>query len=124
MKLTRTIAALGIAAGLTAGCQAKTPSTAPTDQPTAPSVQMTAPPTTDTTEAKVVLPPGAKSSDPSQVVAVFARIAAETDCAALQQEFDTAADNHDRDAGTDRGELELRYMNAADKRMDKAGCYK
>jgi len=55
---------------------------------------------------------------------VYARIAAETDCAALQDEFDTADAAHERaDAGSHAAEVALSYMQAADDRMEEVGCY-
>jgi len=48
--------------------------------------------------------------------AVYARIEAETDCAALQREFDTA------EAGPAR-EWKVPYMEGADARMREVGCY-
>jgi hypothetical protein len=58
--------------------------------------------------------------------AVYQRIAADTDCASLQAQFDQAAANHDRDS--DAGDLEAMkwstgYMVAADDRMRGLGCY-
>lgn len=61
---------------------------------------------------------------------VYARIAAETDCQILQDEFDRAADNFDRAVaadepageGTER-EWTVAYMKAADERMAAIGCY-
>jgi hypothetical protein len=58
--------------------------------------------------------------------AVYQRIAAETDCDALQVQFDQASANHDRD--TAAGDLEAMrwstgYMAAADDRMRAIGCY-
>lgn len=44
--------------------------------------------------------------------AVYERIAASSDCAALQREFDTAEAN-----------AQSAYMAAADARMRKVGCY-
>jgi hypothetical protein len=58
--------------------------------------------------------------------AVYERIASETDCAALQHEFDTADVNHTRDLGRDRldlADVDVAYMNAADDRMREIGCY-
>jgi hypothetical protein len=54
------------------------------------------------------------SSDPSPTgnPAVFDRISVETDCVALQREFDIAESNHHTD-----------YMVAADERMRADGCY-
>jgi hypothetical protein len=58
--------------------------------------------------------------------AVYQRISAMTDCAALQAEFDTAEANHGRDL--DSGKLDLAvidtsYMSAADDRMRAINCY-
>jgi hypothetical protein len=57
---------------------------------------------------------------------VIDRIEATSDCNALQREFDTASRNHD--IQSENGNLELmklttRYMVAADRRMQKLGCY-
>ncbi len=55
---------------------------------------------------------------------VYQRIAAETDCAALQAEFDTAATGHKRDMGSaliDDGDTG--YMEAAEARMKNQGCH-
>ena len=46
---------------------------------------------------------------------VYERIAGLEDCAALQQEFDTAEANG--------GETGTAYMKAADERMQELGCY-
>lgn len=56
--------------------------------------------------------------------AVYARIAALTDCQALQREFDVAMDNADRqhDAGG-TADASLAYSEAADERMREVGCY-
>jgi hypothetical protein len=58
--------------------------------------------------------------------AVYQRINAMTDCAAIQVEFDTAEANHRRDL--DSGELDLAvidtsHMSAADERMRAINCY-
>ena len=47
---------------------------------------------------------------------VYERIESETDCAALQEEFDTA------EAGPP-SEWKVPYMEAADARMRELGCY-
>ena len=69
--------------------------------------------------APVATPPGRAE--------VYERIAALTDCAALQREFDQAETNGR--AARARGDLDLSristsYMEAADKRMREAGCYR
>lgn len=62
----------------------------------------------------------ARPGDP----AVYQRIDGATDCAGLQQEFDTASDSHDRaDAGSDQAEWAVAYMQAADARMKELDCY-
>ena len=48
--------------------------------------------------------------------AVYARIEAETDCAVLQQEFDTAQSGPSTD-------WKVPYMEAADARLREVGCY-
>jgi hypothetical protein len=56
--------------------------------------------------------------------AVYQRIATETDCAALQAEFDQAAANNDAaDPGTSQHRQTTGYMRAADDRMREVGCY-
>lgn len=56
--------------------------------------------------------------------AVSERIRTETDCATLQQEFDTASDNFDRaEPGSPAADASLAYMNLADDRMQEVGCY-
>lgn len=53
-----------------------------------------------------------------------ARIEAMTDCAELQREFDTAADNFDRvEPGTEQADASLAYMQTADDRMREVGCF-
>lgn len=55
---------------------------------------------------------------------VYERIAGLEDCAALQEEFDTASANHDRaEAGSEQAEAATAYMQAADERMREVGCY-
>jgi hypothetical protein len=57
---------------------------------------------------------------------VYRRIAKLTDCARLQDEFDTAETNHERDIArgrTDLAEIDTSYMTAADERMQQVGCY-
>jgi hypothetical protein len=56
--------------------------------------------------------------------AVYAEIATETDCAALQTTFDRAAANNDRAApGSAEHQWTLGYMRAADDRMKTIGCH-
>lgn len=58
--------------------------------------------------------------------AVYAEIAAETDCARLQEMFTTAADNAERLQDADRftdARVPMGYMDAADDRMRDVGCY-
>ena len=57
---------------------------------------------------------------------VYKQIARMTNCAKLQEKFDIAADNHDREV--QQGDLEMMkittsYMDAADNRMSEVGCY-
>lgn len=57
---------------------------------------------------------------------VYARIAAQTDCAVLQKEFDAAEANHKRDMERNRvdlAEIDRSYMEAADARMKEVRCY-
>lgn len=53
--------------------------------------------------------------------AVYAQLAAETDCSALQASFDQAEVTHRR--GGSWGPLGTSYMEAADARMRAIGCY-
>jgi hypothetical protein len=62
----------------------------------------------------------AKAGDP----AVHQRIAALTDCKAIQAEFDTASANHDRASTQVAREASTAYMATADDRMREIGCYK
>lgn len=56
--------------------------------------------------------------------ATHARIRAMTDCAALQEAFDTAAANFDRaQKGTPQSGWSVAYMKTADERMEEIGCY-
>lgn len=69
---------------------------------------------------------GAESGDGDQPgqSAVYERIAALTDCAELQSEFDRASANNGREeAGSTGFEITLSYMQAADDRMREVGCY-
>ena len=64
--------------------------------------------------------PAARPGNP----AVYSEIDSSTDCAYLQDKFDTASDNFDRAIkGTDQADWSLGYMNAADSRMKVVGCY-
>lgn len=57
---------------------------------------------------------------------VYARIAASSDCTALQKEFDQADANGKRDRASGRTEQarwSSGYMDAADARMRQIGCY-
>lgn len=57
---------------------------------------------------------------------VYQIIASLTSCSALQERFDTAFENHQRDikrGATGLAEVDTGYMNAADKRMKALGCY-
>lgn len=57
--------------------------------------------------------------------AVYQRIASESDCGALQAEFDTAGADHDRAVpGSEAALWSTAYMEAADARMKAVGCYK
>lgn len=56
--------------------------------------------------------------------AVFERIEAESDCAKLQGEFDTAEANHkSAEPGSPAALAATEYMKAADERMQEVGCY-
>jgi hypothetical protein len=55
--------------------------------------------------------------------AVYQRIEAESDCSALQREFDTAMDNFDRaEPGSDARKWSLAYAEAAEKRRQQLSC--
>jgi hypothetical protein len=55
---------------------------------------------------------------------VYNEILAMTDCTALQEKFDIAAANNDREtAGTKQFQWTLGYMQASDNRMREIGCY-
>jgi hypothetical protein len=69
---------------------------------------------------------GAQPSARPGSAAVYERIAALTDCAALQREFDTAEANgaRDRAAGkAEQAEWSVAYMKAADERMRALRCH-
>ncbi|HEU5159025.1 MAG TPA: hypothetical protein VFU43_18660 [Streptosporangiaceae bacterium] len=56
---------------------------------------------------------------------MYQRIAAQTDCDALQGEFDKADRNHGRDLERNRAdlaEIDTAYMTAAQRRMEELGC--
>jgi hypothetical protein len=56
--------------------------------------------------------------------AVYKRIKAETNCTALQGEFDVAMRQVDaRKPGDAHRDMSLSYAEAADKRMRSIGCY-
>jgi hypothetical protein len=66
-------------------------------------------------------PPPAAAQPGSQ--AVYQRIAADTDCTALQAEFDQAyADHEAAAAGSDGRTWTTAYMSAANDRMTTLGC--
>ena len=57
---------------------------------------------------------------------VYARIAKLTDCAKLQEQFNLAEATSQRPggpAGATWSEIGIAYMQAADERMNKLGCY-
>lgn len=55
--------------------------------------------------------------------AVYDRIGSLSDCQALQDEFDSAAADHDRAVpGSDEAEAATSYMLAAEDRRDVLGC--
>ena len=54
---------------------------------------------------------------------VYSRIESLTDCKALQAEFNTAMDWHDRESTIERKKMRLAYAKAADKRLSDIGCY-
>ncbi len=80
------------------------------------------------TKPKTTQAPKPKETTPSRPgdPAVYRRIEAMRDCDKLQEQFDIAAANHDRDI--DRGAIDLAqidtgYMMAADDRLREVGCY-
>jgi hypothetical protein len=57
---------------------------------------------------------------------VYARIAKLTDCDKLQEQFDLAEQTSQRPGGPQGAtwsEIGIAYMQAADDRMRKVGCY-
>lgn len=55
---------------------------------------------------------------------VYRRIESLSNCAELQQEFDTAMDNAEaREPGDDLRAVSIDYAEAADDRMKEIGCY-
>lgn len=55
---------------------------------------------------------------------VYNEILGSNDCAELQETFDRAANNNDRETpGTRLFDITLGYMTAADDRMEYVGCY-
>jgi len=55
---------------------------------------------------------------------VYQTILALTDCAELQNQFNTASGNNAREqAGSTNFKATLGYMTAADERMKELGCY-
>lgn len=55
---------------------------------------------------------------------MYDRIESVTDCAALQEEFDTAMDNAEAPTpGDPRRKASISYAEAADDRMREVGCY-
>lgn len=68
---------------------------------------------------------GAPESTPTPAgnPAVYSRIKASTDCAALQQEFDQAEENHDREGATlEQRKVSTSYMEAAEARRQELNC--
>lgn len=56
---------------------------------------------------------------------VYSRIEAETECEALQGEFDAAQANHNQDVNrgaADLDKIDTSYMEAANARMRDLGC--
>jgi hypothetical protein len=109
----KTTTALLLATVLIVGCGGTDPS-APTSTEPATTAK---PKTTSAPEPKESRP-----GDPS----VYARIAKMTDCAKLQDQFDLAEQTSRRPggpAGASWSEIGIAYMQAADERMKKVGCY-
>jgi hypothetical protein len=58
------------------------------------------------------------------IVSVYEDILSLTDCGSLQDKFNTAADNNDREEpGTEKFKITLGYMTATDDKMRAGGCY-
>lgn len=56
--------------------------------------------------------------------AVYQRIESLTDCADVQEEFDVAAvHNEGSEPGTERFEVTLEYMKAAQDRLEELECF-
>lgn len=73
--------------------------------------------------AVAVLVGGCAASDQPGGAAVYDRIGGLSDCAALQQEFDTAyRDNSRAEPGSEQFDVTLSYMNAAQDRMEEVDC--
>ena len=75
---------------------------------------------------RVLSPPRSTAEPRPGNPAVYAEIARETDCDRLQEMFDIAAANHDRELAAGRleqAEWAVGYMAAADARMRAVGCY-
>lgn len=68
------------------------------------------------TPARSNVPEGVTTPERPGNAAVYERIEAETDCGALQDEFDTA------EAGPP-SDWKVPYMEAADARMQELDCY-
>lgn len=70
---------------------------------------------------------GAFNNDPSSrpgSAAVYARIETESNCVALQREFDIAMDNTDaREPGDPQRDISSSYADAAYNRAEEVGCY-
>lgn len=103
--------------------QPSTPSTPPSTSPVptadaAPAPAPEAPAETAQAPAPEPVPTG--PGDPG----VYAELAALTDCAALQEKFDVAANNNERETpGTPLFDITLSYMRYTDDRLEAVGCY-
>lgn len=64
-------------------------------------------------------PPTASEIDRPGSPAVYDRIESLTNCSELQDEFDRAMDNYDRNSS----DISLSYALIADARMREVGCY-
>lgn len=96
-----------------AGCAAPMP---PPAAPSPSSTEASVEPSPEATPEPEEAPPG----DPG----VYARIDAAPDCPAVQDLFDVAADNNEREeAGTPLHAATLSYMTYADERLRELDCY-
>lgn len=68
-------------------------------------------------------PDSAPTSTNPVVQGVLAEIAADTSCISLQTTFDRGDATQDRGFRLNGENIGMKYMDAADDRMEKIGCY-